>query len=202
VTRVGFLHTAEVHVATFTELVAAADPGATAEHVVEPALLALARSGSPEVGPGLRAALARLADADVVVCTCSTLGPLAESLGALRVDRPMAREAVRLGPRIAVVAALESTLEPTRALLLEEAAAELATPALEVVLAEGAWAAFEAGDPARYLELVAAAARSAALDADVVVLAQASMLGALDLLADLPVPVLASPPLAVRAALA
>ena len=40
----------------------------------------------------------------------------------MRVDRPMAAEAVSRGRRIAVVAAIESTVEPTCALLREEAA--------------------------------------------------------------------------------
>ena len=39
----------------------------------------------------------------------------------LRVDAPMAREAVRLGPRITVAATLQTTLNPTRDLILAAA---------------------------------------------------------------------------------
>lgn len=208
--KVGFLHTAEVHVGTFDALVGAA---ATTVHVVEPVLLERARRDGPtrDVESGVRAALAGLAEAGavVVVCTCSTLGPLAEGAAGLpvpvlRVDRPMARHAVGLGPRIAVVAAVESTLVPTRELLVDEAARAGVTPVLTEVCVPAAWARFEAGDTSAYLVAIADAARSAASGpppVDVVVLAQASMAGAVDLLHDPPVPVLASPRLAVDAAL-
>ncbi len=204
--RVGFLHTAEVHVATFDALVGDA---AETVHVVEPDLLERARreGPTPTVASGVRAALAELAGAgaDVVVCTCSTLGPLAEaadvSVRVLRVDRPMARRAVAIGQRIAVVAAVESTLAPTRELLDDEAARAGATPTVTEVCVPAAWTLFEEGDIPAYLAAVADAARSAASSADVVLLAQASMADALDLLADLGVPVLVSPRLAVEGAL-
>lgn len=208
---IGFLHTALVHVATFDHLLAAADPGAASVHAVVPDLLAAARVDGPNaVAEGVRAELARLVQqgADVVVCTCSTLGPLTEALASglgvplVRVDRPMAREAVARGGRIAVVAALESTLGPTRELLGEEARRAGVRPEVREVCVQEAWAAFEAGDTAGYLAQVAAAARSLADAGDVVVLAQASMAGARTLLDDLAVPVLVSPGLAVEAALA
>ncbi|WP_110182731.1 aspartate/glutamate racemase family protein [Nocardioides solisilvae] len=206
--RLGFLHTAEVHVATFEALVREVDPGSSAAHLVEPDLLARARGEGPS--PGVAAAtlalVRRLVDdgADVVVCTCSTLGPVAELAGdgsgvpVLRVDRPMAREAVRAGPRIAVVAALESTLGPTGDLLADEARRAGVSPTVVEVVAPGAWAAFERGETAAYLRQVADVARGVADQVDVVVLAQASMANAAALLAELPVPVLASPLLAVR----
>ncbi|MDF1604839.1 aspartate/glutamate racemase family protein [Nocardioides sp. YIM 152315] len=204
--RVGFLHTAEVHVGTFDALV-----GDSAEtvHVVESHLLQRARTDglTPAVEAGVRSALDELhaRGADVVVCTCSTLGPVAESVASdvpvLRVDRPMARTAVAGGARIGVVAAVESTLEPTRLLLQDEARRAGAEPVLTEVLVPGAWASFEAGDTAAYLCAIADAARALADTVDVVVLAQASMAGAVDLLEDLAVPVLASPRLAVESAL-
>ncbi|MBZ5738664.1 aspartate/glutamate racemase family protein [Nocardioides mangrovi] len=224
----GFLHTAEVHVATFDDLVGDA---AVVAHVVEPDLLERARRDglTPAVEAGLRAALVELVDAgaDLVVCTCSTLGPLAETVDlpvpVLRVDRPMAARAVALGSRgpgwcggrdrpsagaasrrrhrIGVVAAVESTLVPTRELLADEAARAGVAAAVSEVCVPSAWALFEAGDTAAYLGAIADAARTLTPTVDVVVLAQASMAGAVDLLADLAVPVLVSPPLAVAAAL-
>ncbi|MFC7493390.1 MULTISPECIES: aspartate/glutamate racemase family protein [unclassified Nocardioides] len=203
---VGFLHTAEVHVGTFDSLVGDA---AETVHAVEPGLLEQARADglTPVVEAGVRSALDALAarGARVVVCTCSTLGPVAESVASpvpvLRVDRPMARVAVASGSRIGVVAAVESTLEPTRSLLEDEARRAGADPAVTDVLVPGAWASFEAGDTPAYLSAIADAARALAGDVDVVVLAQASMAGAVGLVADLDVPVLASPRLAVESAL-
>ena len=59
---------------------------------------------------------------------------------------------------------------------------------------------FEIGDHAGYLDHVARHVQSLADDVDVVVLAQASMAPAADLLADLSIPVLSSPRLAVSRA--
>lgn len=87
------------------------------------------------------------AGVDVICCTCSTIGDIAESSDAkvtvFRVDHPMARHAVKRGQRIGVVAALESTLEPTRALIEDEAARAGADVSLELVTASDAWARFE-----------------------------------------------------------
>ncbi len=146
--------------------------------------------------------------ASVVVCTCSTLAGFAEtlstdSLTVIRIDRPMAREAIRLAEagsgRISLLAALDSALPPGLELLEEEAAGTSTT--IESTLVEEAWVAFEAGDQRGYLGRIAAAIEQAATDGtDVIVLAQASMAGAADQ-ARTEVPVLASPALAVAAAL-
>ncbi|WP_203779498.1 aspartate/glutamate racemase family protein, partial [Actinoplanes philippinensis] len=131
-TTVGFLHTAEVHVATFRGLFAElAPPGLADLHLVDEALLADARrTGS---APGLAGRLRELAaaGADLIVCTCSTIGADAEATPAgvpvVRLDRPMAEAAVAMGDRIAVVATVESTVEPTMA-LIRATAERLATP--------------------------------------------------------------------------
>ncbi|MFI7539965.1 aspartate/glutamate racemase family protein [Actinoplanes sp. NPDC049599] len=199
---IGFLHTADVHVATFGAL--AAERGHRDVHVVDPTLLADARAH------GVDAALtARLGDRlrelagqglDVIVCTCSTLSGYAERVElpvpVVRVDRPMAEAAVAIGGRIAVVASVASTLAPTRELLLECAVDAQVEPAPCLA----AWAFFEAGDLEGYRQAVAAHVRT--LDADVIVLAQASLVPAAELLGDLTVPVLTSPRSAVDHAVA
>jgi hypothetical protein len=206
--QVGFLHTAQVHVSTFEGLVRDIDDSTACLHSVEPDLLDQVRRSGPtvEVKEATLVALEQLAvdGAGVIVCTCSTLGPIAETVGArlpvrvLRVDRPMARAAVQAGSRIAVIAALESTLEPTRALLDDEARRVGVSATIIDVPVPEAWVAFESGDSAGYLRQVADAARSIADGVDVVVLAQASMMGAMVTLADLRTAVLASPLLAVE----
>lgn len=208
--RVGFLHTAEVHVATFTELVHAAAPQADTTHVVDASLLddARAEGGLDDaLTDRLRGRLREAAaDSDVIVCTCSTLAGAAEALGPIdgvpvvRVDRPLARLAVASGPRVAVVVALASTLGPTTELLAEEAAAAGVDVELTEVICADAWARFEAGDVDGYLDVVAATAAGLEGECDVVMLAQASMAGAVDRI-DLSVPVLAGPALAVAEAL-
>lgn len=178
-------------------------------HVVDETLLAdaQARGGVDEelrtrIAIRLREAAAT---ASVVVCSCSTISGAAESLAdeigvpVIRVDRPMAEQAVALGPRIAVVAALASTIGPTTE-LLQSVASEVAR-SIEIVelVCSDAWSEFEAGNMENYLDAVARAVDAIAVPVDVIVLAQASMAGAADRV-HVAVPVLSSPRLAVEAA--
>lgn len=206
-----FLHTAQVHVPTFERLVGEIAPGLRVRHVVREDLLADARvAGVDDTG-----LLTRVHDAmheaasggaAVVVCTCSTIGAIAESTAtgdafkAMRIDRAMADRAVRTGPRVLIVAAVESTLAPTTALILS--AAENAGVAVQPdrLLVAEAWPHFEAGDNARYIETLVHAIRASASEADVIVLAQASMAPVIPALADLRVDILSSPASGVRLA--
>ena len=182
--RVACLHTAASNVAVFD----AAARGLAVElhHRVSADLLLRA-----ETAGGLTAAiaddaarlLAELArDADVVLLTCSTVGPAVEKVAdapapVMRVDAALADAAVRSGGRVVVLCAVATTIEPTR-VLFERAAARTGA-AIELRLVPDAWAAFRAGDVGRYHALIAAAADRAFADgADAVALAQASMAGA------------------------
>jgi len=143
-----------------------------------PALLADAeRSGG--MTAALRLRIAQLINAllpqfDAVLITCSTLGPVADDFA--RQDRVMRTDAMlaealqrQSGPTVALCAA-ESTLAATRALFCPPGSR------VEVVLVEGAWAAFKAGDLTRYFAHIAAAAEQAYQQgAAAVALAQSSM---------------------------
>ena len=203
-----FLHTAASHVPTFEGLVREIDPQLDCRHAVEEQLLADATAaGGVDAALTVRigATIGRLrADgARVVVCTCSTIGDAAEAASrddapVLRIDRPMAEAAVRIGPRVAVVAALETALTAT-AHLLESAARAAGRPlSLQPTVCADAWPLFVAGDRDAYLAAAEAAARAAAAGADVVVLGQVSMAPVVDRLRDLGTPVLAAVPLGVR----
>ncbi len=204
-----FLHTSPVHVATFDVLLKDLAPRVTVSHLVREDLLDRAqRRGLDD--PGLIAGLTSVlqsaaASAGVVVCSCSTLGGLAESTIATvpiqRIDRAMADEAARRGAPVLMVAALQSTLQPTTE-LLQSSADRLGLPlALRSLWVEGAWPHFEAGQHEAYLDTIAAAVRRHAQPGDTVVLAQASMAGAAELLADAGLAVLSSPRLGVMHAL-
>ncbi|MEU5089308.1 aspartate/glutamate racemase family protein [Streptomyces sp. NPDC021356] len=201
------LHTSPVHVPVFEALRAEDHPGLRLRHFVDEDLLRRAgRDGPDAVAHDVAAVLDRAVSegAGAVLCTCSTIGAVAEAAGAgralpvLRVDRPMAAEAVAAGPRVVVVAAVESTLAPTVALLSEEADRAGRRVRVRPLLVPGAWARFEAGDTDGYVRDVAAAA-DAVTDADAIVLAQASMARARNLTTT-SVPVLASPRLGLTAA--
>lgn len=123
------LHTSPAHIPVFDALRDEDHQGLELRHFVDEELLARARREGPEaVAEAVRDALdeAVAAGARAVLCTCSTIGAVAERAGArigvpvLRADRPMAAAAVAAGPRVVVAATLESTLGPTVALVEEE----------------------------------------------------------------------------------
>jgi aspartate/glutamate racemase len=211
VQTVAFLHTADVHVFTFSGLLSEVARGAMDVHLVDAELLSDARRHGldADIEARVLAHLRELAvrEPGAIVCTCSTLGGSAERLAqeietpVVRIDRPMAESAVAHGGRIALVVAVASTLAPTRQ-LFEECAANAGS---EVTLVDApcldAWERFEAGDQAGYLDRVARHVRGLADDVDVVVLAPASMAPAADLVGDLSIPILSSPRLAVLRAI-
>lgn len=213
VADIAFLHTSPVHVATFDALMEELAPQMAVQHVVDEALLRDARSkgvGDARLVDRVHQAMRRGADsgARLVVCTCSTIGGIAEAMPpgegfmSARIDRAMADEAVRLGPGIRVLAALESTLAPTEMLIRDSAARLRREVHATTQTIPGAWQLFERGDMEGYAACIAAAVRQALPGPSVIVLAQASMAGAVPLLADAGVPVLSSPRLGVAAAIA
>lgn len=208
-----FLHTAQVHVATFDALVRELAPACRVMHLVRPDLLAEAQSlGADHPGvirrteDALRAA--GRSGARAVVCTCSTLGPIAERMVAMpgcttaRIDRAMADLAARCGPDVLVVVALPATLASTLA-LIQDSGQRLQRPLrLRSLVVEAAWDHFLAGDLGAYAATIARAVRADTGPRGAVVLAQASMAPAQMVLADLGVPVLASPRAGVELAIA
>ena len=215
---VGVLHTVPALAETFEQMIAEAAPGVRQLHRADASLLADARriGVTDDVSARVESQIRALIDdgADAVLVTCSSIGEAVETAAAsagvpvLRVDEPMAREATRIAGeaaraagrpgRIAVLATLEATLGPTGR-LIERAAAEAGGGAeVTSTVVAGAIEARESGDQARHDALVREAAVQAAAEADVVVLAQASMAAALAG-ADLDVPLLTSPPGGVAA---
>ncbi|MFF4249749.1 aspartate/glutamate racemase family protein [Streptomyces sp. NPDC001663] len=194
------LHTSPAHVPVFDALRDEDHPGLELRHFVDEDLLARARRESPEaVADEVRAALDKAVGegARAVLCTCSTIGAVAEAAAAgtgvpvLRSDRPMAAAAVAAGSRIVVLASVESTFVPTVSLIEEEAVRAGRPVQVRTRLVEGAWDAFAAGDTEGCARLVAEAA-DAVTDADAIVLAQGSMAPAQHLTTTA-VPVLSSP---------
>jgi len=205
--RIAFLHTADVHVQTFDDLIEELAPFAELVHVVRPDLLDRARiQGLKAVAKDTTTLLTDLADADAVICTCSTLGPIADALSGTiehvqRIDRPVMEEAARLGQHVLIAVCLDSTKDASVALFKECAGS---TVAPYVCVIPQAWPFFERGEQTAFADTIAAAiiAEQAHLPKlDCIVLAQASMRVAEPALADVGVPVISSPRLATLRAI-
>lgn len=209
---IAFLHTADAHIPTFADLVERFAPDFGVYHLVDASLLADAMTAG-QITDALTARIkerleeAAGSGAGLVVCTCSTIGGAAEEIGAaaglpvLRIDRTMAERAVDLGGRILVAACVLSTLGPTCDLLSEVAAARGKQLQMTTLVIDQAWPHFLAGDLAGYHAAVADGLRRGAGDADVVVLAQASMAPAAALCQGHVAEILSSPEMGVRSAI-
>lgn len=187
-TRIAFLHTGAVVIPPVMELAGRLIPDAVAVNYLDDKIVAdladAERSGSVDARLEGLVRAAQSAGADAVMLTCSSISayaaPLAERVGipVLRIDEAMADKAVAQGERIAVIATLPTTLGPTLALIDERAALVGKTPEILSEVVEGAFAAVVGGDRATHDALVAAAIERLAAQADIVVLAQASMVSA------------------------
>jgi len=208
--KLGLVHTSATLVPVFAALCKEKLPNVEVFNIADDSLV----KGIREAG-ALTATIARrvtgylesaeLAGADYILVTCSSIGPAVEAgakltgVPVLRVDQPMADQAVKTGRRIGVIATLSTTLEPTADLIQRRAAAAGKQIELASRLVEGAFEALMAGDGATHDAKVAKALQELAREVDVIVLAQASMARVVESLApeDKRVPILASPGIAV-----
>ncbi len=205
-TDLTLIHTAKVHRTTFDSLAARIAPGARLHHIVRPDWLARAQSG---IGPALTAEIkAAIAEAPgAVLCSCTTLGPVAGAAGAIRIDAPMMAQAAKTKGPVLLAYCLESTRAASHALLAAAmAAAEDAarhTGEIRLLDLGDLWPLFEAGDEDGFARAIASRVQKAlraAPGTGCVVLAQASMAGAAAHLSE-PTPILTSPEAALRAVL-
>ncbi|MFC0333416.1 aspartate/glutamate racemase family protein [Paenibacillus sepulcri] len=119
--------------------------------------------------------------ADVILNTCSSVGEVADAarrmigIPIVKIDEAMAAKAAAEYDRIAVLATLPSTLDPTMLLLRKQA--ELLGRQITLVsgLAEGAFDALVEGKHEGHDRILEETARRIADQADVIVLAQGSM---------------------------
>lgn len=119
---------------------------------------------------------------DVLICTCSSIGEAAEAFASahpetnvLRVDYPMAQFAAENGRKVAVLATLATTVQPS-VRLVERLAKENGRD-VEVIsaVAEGAFEAMMEGNMEKAADKVLNTAVNLCAGADIILLAQASM---------------------------
>jgi len=211
VKTLALIHTTPVLIPGFTELCKELLSDVSVFHVVDESLI----KNTIQVGKLEKRTMRRLvrlvesageAGADAVLVTCSSIGPAVPVARALfefpvlRIDEPMAEEAVRIGQRIGALATLRTTLDPTVQLLEETARHQGRPREITSSLCEGAFEAVCAGDAPTHDRLVLDKLQDMMQRVDVVVLAQASMAR---IIPQIPagtrmVPILSSPRLAME----
>lgn len=181
-------------------------PDCELTNVVDDGILREVIANENEVTPGVRRKLvelgktAELSGAEAVVCMCTTIAGAAAfadqtmNIPFLTIDGPMLLEAAGKGKRIAVLITAETTRKASAASMqraLEKAGNKAAR--FDMILVEDAWNALNLRqDKKTHDALIEAAAREAAKDHDVLVLAQATMSDVAEKLSDLALPVLTS----------
>lgn len=143
--------------------------------------------------------------ADAIINLCSSVGEVADAsqriakymgVPIVRVDKEMCREAVRKGKKIAVMATLETTLEPTKNTIYNVAREMGKKIILIDALVEGAFGL----DQEAFKELMAKKALEVTDEADVILFAQGSMAYCEEYIEKLlNKPVLSSPRFGIRA---
>ncbi|WP_308467046.1 aspartate/glutamate racemase family protein [Rathayibacter soli] len=201
VSRIALVHTGAVVIPMTARFIERELPRVTAVNYLDDRIVAdLADERAALSVPARVRELAQAAvdgGAAAILLTCSSISELAaqtaDAVGVpvLRIDEAMADEAIGIGQRITVIATLPTTCGPTARLIAERAARAGRSPLISSVVVEGAFDAVASGDRAAHDALVACAIRDAVADADVIVLAQASMASAVDAV-EVAVPVLTS----------
>ena len=120
--------------------------------------------------------------ADLILSTCSSLGDIVGQaqpfikIPLLRIDEAIARQAVDRADSIAVLATADTPLGPTRRLLGSVAGQIGKKITIVEGLAKGAQQALNAGQPEVHDEILLNAALAVAGKAEVIILAQVSMI--------------------------
>lgn len=208
--RLGLIHTSATLVPVFAKLCDAKLAGVEVFNISDDSLIkeviregALTESVSQRVAGHVTAA--QQAGADTILVTCSSIGAAVEAAATvadvpvLRVDQPMADQAVKQGEAIGVAATLPTTLQPTADLISRRAEHHGRQIALTTRLCEGAFEALMSGDNDLHDQMVARALLELAGTVDVIVLAQASMARVAEGLdtTECSTPILTSPAIAI-----
>lgn len=179
-------------------------PGVRVEFITDSTLLAEVRANA---GPTqavvdrmtLYAKAAEISGADLIVNSCSTVGEVADiyekevNIPVMKVDLPMAEEAVSYGTKIAIIATLETTLGPSQRLIEKIGAEQGKQMQCSQYLQNAAWDALQRGCPEEHNEILIKSIRELdEMGFDAIVMAQVSMRALLSELKGLKTPVLCS----------
>jgi len=145
------------------------------------------------------ASLAEGMGVDAILNQCSSVGEAVDvarkmiKVPYLKIDEPMAEEAVKIGGRISVVATVATTMDPSVRLI--ERTAEKMGKSIEIkrCLVDGALEVLmKEGNRQKHNDMVLEAINRIEDESDVIVLAQGSMIVLLPYLKHIKVPILSS----------
>lgn len=207
--KIAMLHTSSATLAMMQQLIADIMPEVEVMHLVEESMIKqVMKAGGVTPNIAARIAdyvhIAEKADCDIFITACSSIGTAVEQcqfltpLQLARIDSAMVKEAIEKGERIAVLATVATTLKPTLDYVQRKIQESGKPRALTPIIMEEAFHALLAGEMDTHDRIVADGLKTAFSQADVVMLAQASMARVLQQLPAPPVPVLTSPESGIR----
>jgi Asp/Glu/hydantoin racemase len=207
----GLIHTSATLVPVFADLCNQYLPGVKLFNIVDDSLIKntiAAGKLTPDTAKRVvhYVGSAQDAGADFILVTCSSIGAaveaaaLLQNVPVLRVDQPMADQAILTGKRIGIIATLSTTLEPTSDLVKRRAVFLKKEIEITALVCEGAFEALMSGNAVLHDAAVATVLKELMPTVDVILLAQASMARVADALtaSEKSVPVLSSPFIAVQ----
>ncbi len=202
--KVAVIHTFLYSVEEFKTLFKKYLPEVEMINIIDDSLLAESLANKART-PGVTQRMALYAIAaqsmgvDAILNQCSSVAGAVEHIQPMlkipyvKVDQPMAEEAVSLGSKIAVIATAISTVEPSSQLVEAMAAKAGKKVTVSRCFCEGAYEALlKEGNQEKHNRIVIDTIKKAAETNDVIVLAQGSMYKLLPLLTDIKKPVLTS----------
>lgn len=207
--KVAMLHTSSATLSMMQQLIGNIMPEAEVIHLVEESMIKqVMKAGgvTPDIAARIAdyVRIAEKADCDIFITACSSIGTAVEqcqfmtSVQLERIDCAMVDEAINKGEHIAVLATVATTLKPTldfvQRKVQESGKKRIITP----VLMEEAFHALLTGDMETHDRIVSEGLQQAFEQADVIMLAQASMARVLQNMSEPPVPVLTSPESGIR----
>ncbi len=184
--KIGLIHTTPVTIEVLKPLAAELLPGVSVINILDDSILPQLQESNGDLSKVEKRWLSYVlyaceGGAAAVMSACSSVGELVARarklvpVPVLRIDEPMAEEAVERGRRIGIAATLPTTLSPTL-LLLEHKAEQAGKAAIFFpVVAAQAYQRLAAGDPGGHDAILAETLEQLAGKVDVAVLAQASM---------------------------
>ncbi|MCU5774817.1 aspartate/glutamate racemase family protein [Erwiniaceae bacterium BAC15a-03b] len=207
--KVAMFHTSSATLALMQQLTSDIMPQVDVMHLIEESMIKqVMKAGGVTPSISARIAgyirIAEKADCDIFITACSSIGAAVEQcqfmtgLQLARIDSAMVDSAIQHGGRITVLATVATTLRPTLAYLERKVQQSEQPLTIRSLLMEEAFHALLQGDTFRHDQIVAEGLNNAFADADVVMLAQASMARVLQQLPPPPVAVLTSPESGVR----